>query len=395
LANADGQPPFYKLNVIQNGTGGESLPNNIIAAWTGTTANIPAGWIPCNGSGACPNLNDKFIKGANANGEIGATGGALTHTHVAGAAHNHTINVHQHTFSTASQATNVLSSGSTANSNTTAHTHTATISNPAQGGTTGTQTITADANTNNRPPYMEVVYIMLTVVSPTVTTQDATNIGTTTATGNGNITDTGSASVTAWGVCYKTSSGCTTGDTVAAGSGAGGIGPFTASLVNLTPGATYHVRAYATSSAGTSYGSEMDFNAAAISISLTTDGSVGFGTVVLGSTKNSGPSGFNHPETVSIDGGPATLRIKSSNFTEGGNTWTLSNGSGANLVKWEYSKDGTNWTTFDSPDPTDYSFDTNVAQGQTRNIYLKITMPSSTASYNQYNSSVTIVASAP
>jgi fibronectin type 3 domain-containing protein len=132
-----------------------------------------------------------------------------------------------------------------------------------------------------------------------------------------------------------------------------------------------------------------------ISISITTDGSVPFGTVVLGGIKHSGPSGMNHPETVSIDGGPATLRIKSSNFSEGGNTWALADSNGANQVKWEFSKDASSWTTFSSPDPADYLFEAGVAQGQTRNIYLRITMPTSTASYNQYSSSVTIVASAP
>jgi hypothetical protein len=38
-----------------------------------------------------------------------------------------------------------------------------------------------------------------------------------------------------------------------------GTGTFTANLTNLTPGATYHVRAYATNSTGTVYGNEQTF----------------------------------------------------------------------------------------------------------------------------------------
>jgi len=67
----------------------------------------------------------------------------------------------------------------------------------------------------------------------------------------------GGATVTAWGVCYKTSSGCTTADSVAVGSGTGGTGAFTAPLSSLLSGTLYYMKAYATNSAGTSYGSEV------------------------------------------------------------------------------------------------------------------------------------------
>jgi len=96
-----------------------------------------------------------------------------------------------------------------------------------------------------------------TIIAPTVTTQSASSVETTTATGNGNITATGGQDATAWGVCYKTSSPCTTADSVAAGSGSGGTGAFTASMTSLSSGTTYYIKAYATNSAGTSYGSEV------------------------------------------------------------------------------------------------------------------------------------------
>jgi hypothetical protein len=246
---------------------------------------------------------------------------------------------------------------------------------------------------------------LYTIISPpTVTTQAVTGIAATTAVANGNLTVTGGANATKEGFVYDTSTKTPPGNVAPASSGYAsftentgsyGTGTFTVNLSGLTSGVTYYGRAYAQNSAGWGYGDEVIFTPYTVSISLTTDGSVPFGIVTLGGIKHSGPAGMNHPETISVDGGPAALRIKSTNFTEGANTWTLSGGSGANLVKWEFSKDGSAWTTFSSPDPTDYSFDTPVDQGQTRNVYLKITMPTSTASYNQYSSSVTMVASYP
>ncbi len=94
-------------------------------------------------------------------------------------------------------------------------------------------------------------------IAPTVTTQAAGSVEATTATGNGNITSIGSAAVTAWGVCYKISSPCTTADGTAAGSGAGGVGAFTASMTSLSSGTTYYIKAYAINSADTGYGSEV------------------------------------------------------------------------------------------------------------------------------------------
>ncbi len=100
-----------------------------------------------------------------------------------------------------------------------------------------------------------------TVTIPIVTTQAVSSIGTTTATGNGNITATGGENASAWGTCLSVNANPTTADTVDAGSGAGGVGAFTTSITGLTPGTLYHVRAYATNSAGTSYGADVTFRA--------------------------------------------------------------------------------------------------------------------------------------
>ena len=94
--------------------------------------------------------------------------------------------------------------------------------------------------------------------APTVTTTTPTNVTTTSATMGGNVTNSGGATVTERGVCWSTTSNPTTnGSHLAASSG--GTGSFTVSVTGLTPGTTYHVRAYAKNSAGNSYGSEVSF----------------------------------------------------------------------------------------------------------------------------------------
>ncbi|MBR6064146.1 MAG: hypothetical protein IKP54_08345 [Bacteroidales bacterium] len=95
------------------------------------------------------------------------------------------------------------------------------------------------------------------VVLPTVTTNDVTdNVGTT-ATCGGNVTSTGGGVVTARGICWGTSQNPTISNSHS--TNGSGSGSFTSSMVNLTPGTTYYVRAYATNSAGTAYGEQKTF----------------------------------------------------------------------------------------------------------------------------------------
>ena len=68
-------------------TSGSSLPTGIIVMWSGLLANIPSGWILCDGAGGSPDLRDRFVVGAAAGVNPGATGGSNTHTHAGHAAH--------------------------------------------------------------------------------------------------------------------------------------------------------------------------------------------------------------------------------------------------------------------------------------------------------------------
>lgn len=92
---------------------------------------------------------------------------------------------------------------------------------------------------------------------PTVTTTIATAITKTTATAGGEVISVGTSPVTARGVCWSTSVNPTIVD--AKTSDADGAGIFSSSITGLTSGVTYHIRAYATSAVGTSYGADLTF----------------------------------------------------------------------------------------------------------------------------------------
>ncbi len=93
--------------------------------------------------------------------------------------------------------------------------------------------------------------------APTVTTSAATNIAQTTATFNGEVTADGGASITARGVCYSTSTAPTTSGSHTTGGTT--VDSYSHGVTGLTAGTKYYIRAYATNSAGPSYGSETDF----------------------------------------------------------------------------------------------------------------------------------------
>lgn len=96
---------------------------------------------------------------------------------------------------------------------------------------------------------------------PILTTLEATNITQTSLQIGGNITSDGGKSVTARGVCWSTSPNPTIGNpnyTTIDGTGAGS---FTSNITGLTAEVTYYIRAYATNSIGTGYGSEIQLKA--------------------------------------------------------------------------------------------------------------------------------------
>ena len=94
-------------------------------------------------------------------------------------------------------------------------------------------------------------------VLPAVTTTTISSITATTASGGGNVISDGGATVITRGVCWNTSPNpVVTGTHTSDGSG---TGAFVSNIIGLSPSTTYHVRAYATNSAGTAYGGDSAF----------------------------------------------------------------------------------------------------------------------------------------
>jgi hypothetical protein len=100
------------------------------------------------------------------------------------------------------------------------------------------------------------------IVVPTISTSPAINVTRNSATTGGNVSNDGGATVSERGVVYSTSENpaLSNGTNIPGGSG---TGSFTSNLSDLMPGTTYYVRAYATNSAGTAYGSQIIFTSGA------------------------------------------------------------------------------------------------------------------------------------
>jgi uncharacterized protein (TIGR02145 family) len=92
---------------------------------------------------------------------------------------------------------------------------------------------------------------------PVLSTTAVTDITQATATCGGNITSDGGATVIARGVCWSTNQTPTISDNKT--TDGTGVGNFVSSISGLTANTTYYVRAYATNSNGTAYGSAMSF----------------------------------------------------------------------------------------------------------------------------------------
>lgn len=91
---------------------------------------------------------------------------------------------------------------------------------------------------------------------PQVNTTSITNVTPSTALVTGEVISEGDQNIIR-GFCYSTTSNPTlSNDTTMNGTG---LGVYSDTLQNLTPSTTYYVRAYATNSVGTSYGSELNF----------------------------------------------------------------------------------------------------------------------------------------
>jgi len=98
------------------------------------------------------------------------------------------------------------------------------------------------------------------ITRPTVTTTSISGVSENSAVSGGNITNDGGSAVTVKGLCWNSSPGASLENNIQCTQQGSGSNAFTTNMSGLVPSTDYWVRAYATNSAGTSYGSELNFS---------------------------------------------------------------------------------------------------------------------------------------
>lgn len=139
-------------------------PSGTIALWADALADIPAGWVICDGNNGTPNLLGRFVRGVpDATTDPGATGGSdsvtLSTSQIASHAHSTSLGnagSHAHTFQVyeagGSDREGFGGSDEEQTSSTDgSHSHTATSNSTGSG-----------SSIENRPSYFEAAYIMKT-----------------------------------------------------------------------------------------------------------------------------------------------------------------------------------------------------------------------------------------
>lgn len=104
---------------------------------------------------------------------------------------------------------------------------------------------------------------------PIISTAEISNITSSNATSGGTITDDGNSPITSRGVCWSINGNPTISDNKT--SDGKGAGIFTSSIIDLSPGRLYYVRAYATNAVGTAYGNQLSFTTTTILPTITTN----------------------------------------------------------------------------------------------------------------------------
>ena len=106
--------------------------------------------------------------------------------------------------------------------------------------------------------YGDQITIAATAILATITTTAANSVTAATASSGGTIASDGGSAITARGICWSTAQNPTIALATKTSDGTG-TGTFTSSIAGLIPNTTYYVKAYATNSVGTAYGTEITF----------------------------------------------------------------------------------------------------------------------------------------
>ncbi|MEN6389141.1 MAG: copper amine oxidase N-terminal domain-containing protein [Syntrophomonas sp.] len=134
--------------------------------------------------------------------------------------------------------------------------------------------VNSEGTVNGSP----VSFATSAAVTPTVATASASGIDQNMATFNGQITTNGGAAISDYGFCWGTDSSCP--NKISVGGSISDGSSFSYTINGLATGTTYYYKAYATNSAGPSYGNPESFttSAAAVTPTVTSDSASGIST---------------------------------------------------------------------------------------------------------------------
>jgi hypothetical protein len=149
---------FYIMNTANAAIEFGDLPVGAIVAWS--SASIPTSWQLADGTNSTLDLRDRFVYGATADGDVGDTGGANTHTHTS--AETASDGAHSHTASFGTGDTSFSGAisreeGSTYTVAMTNHSHTFSIG--LSSGNAHTHTLSALDSDTNLPRYIKLYFI--------------------------------------------------------------------------------------------------------------------------------------------------------------------------------------------------------------------------------------------
>jgi GH43 family beta-xylosidase len=237
-----------------NGTGTGSFTSSMIGLNPGTTYHVRA--YATNSEGTAYG-NDLTFTTSTTNPTVTTTAVSSVTANSATSGGN-VISDGGSTITARGVCWSTSSNPTTANGKTTNGTGTGSFTSSITGLNPGTiYHVRAYATNSAGTAYGNDLTFTTSTTAPNVSTTEVSPIAETSASRGGNVTSDGGATVTARGVCWSTSANPTTANSKT--TNGTGTGSFTSSMIGLNPGTTYHVRAYATNSAGTSYGNDISF----------------------------------------------------------------------------------------------------------------------------------------
>ena len=203
------------------------------------------------------------------------------------------------------------------------------FSNPISNLKPGTKYyLKAWANSEASVIYGASIEFTTLAILATLTTSAISSITASSGLSGGNISSDGGGSVTARGICWGTSPNPTISNSKT--SDGSGTGSFTSSISGLSPGIMYYVRAYATNSAGTSYGNQLTLTTSITlpSISTSTLSSVSYTTCTGGGSilSDGGATVTSRGVCWSTSQNPTTVNSKTTDGTGIGSFTSLITG---------------------------------------------------------------------